>query len=201
MQHLLLMYRKDPALVHDLARIATDFIKEEISLAISLGADLVSVDGDLAYDSGTFMSPEQFREFIKPYYVEIVDFIHDRGVKVFKHSDGEHWNIMEDFIEIGFDGIHPIQPQCMDIGEVKNKVGERICILGNIDCIDTLVRGSEDDVVEEVRRVIEVAAPGGGYIIASSNTIHPGVKPENYIAMVRAAHRFGVYEGKNPKGV
>lgn len=201
MQHLLINYRKNPGLVHKLARISTDYIKEELELAIKLGADIISMDGDLAYDSGTFMSPDQFREFIKPYYIEIVDFVHKKGIKIFKHTDGEHWNIMEDFIEIGFDGIHPIQPQCMDIAEVKEKIGRRICILGNIDCIDTLVRGSTDDVTEEVKRTIEIAGKNGGYIISSSNTIHPGVKSENYIAMVEAAHKYGVYEGTDLKRV
>jgi uroporphyrinogen decarboxylase len=49
-------------------------------------------------------------------------------------------------------------------------------------------------VEEEVKKTIEIAAGGGGYILSSSNTIHPGVKPENYIAMVNAAHKYGKYE-------
>ena len=53
--------------------------------------------------------------------------------------------------------------------------------------------GSEEEVREAVRETIRTAAPGGGYIISSSNSIHPGVKPENYIAMIKAAREFGRY--------
>lgn len=193
MPKLLINFRKNPGLVHELFRITTDYTFEAIEMGLKLGADVVSLDGDLAFNSGTFMSPKQFREFIKPYYCEITEFTHKKGVKVFKHTDGEHYKIMEDFIEAGFDGIHPIQPQCMDLKKVKDEVGDRICLLGNIDCMETLVSGSTEDVEEEVKRAIEVASPGGGYILSSSNTIHPGVNPDNYIAMVKAAHKWGVY--------
>jgi uroporphyrinogen decarboxylase len=81
----------------------------------------------------------------------------------------------------------------MDIGEVKAKYGDRLCILGNIDCTYLLPFGSEEEVAEAVKETIRVAAPGGGYIISSSNSIHPGCKPENYIAMVGAARDYGAY--------
>jgi hypothetical protein len=55
------------------------------------------------------------------------------------------------------------KPQCMDIAEVKNKLGDRICLIGNIDCAETLVSGSPDDVVTEVREALQIAAPGGGF--------------------------------------
>ncbi len=194
MENLLLAYGDSPSLVHGLARMATDYTLEALELGMKLGADIFSLDGDLAYTGGMIMSPKHFREYLKPYYIELVDFVHRSGRKVFKHTDGDHWSIMEDFIEVGFDGIHPIQPQCLDIATVKKEIGGRICIMGNIDCMYTLVNGSEEDVEEEVRRTIEVAAPGGGYILASSNSIHPGVPPENYIAMVRAAHKYGRYD-------
>ena len=92
-----------------------------------------------------------------------------------------------------FDGIHPIQPQCMDIKEVKEYVHGKMAVLGNIDCRDLLVFGSQEEVKEVVKQTIEKTAPGGGYIISSSNSIHPGCKPENYIAMVEASHQYGVY--------
>jgi uroporphyrinogen decarboxylase len=81
----------------------------------------------------------------------------------------------------------------MDIGEVKTYLAGKMCVLGNIDCRDLLVSGTEEEVEQTVRETIEKAAPGGGYIISSSNSIHPNVRPENYIAMVRAAHKYGIY--------
>ncbi len=193
MQNLLICYGLNPPLVHRIARMVTDYTLEAIDMGVELGADVISMDGDLAHETNTLMSPAHFREFIKPYYAEIVEFVHSKGVKVFKHTDGNHWKIMEDLIEVGFDGIHPIQPQCLNIREVKREIGDRICIMGNIDCRETLVSKSTRDVESEVIEAIKAAAPGGGYILSSSNTIHPGVKAENYIAMVKAAHKHGVY--------
>jgi uroporphyrinogen decarboxylase len=193
MEHLLICYGTNPKLVHQIARIVTDYTLDAIALGAELGADLISMDGDLAHETGMIMSPAHFREFIKPYYAELVDFIHGRGLKVFKHTDGNHWKIMEDLIEVGFDGIHPIQPQSLDLAEVKKQIGGRICLLGNIDCRETLVTKSTREVEEEVRRAIATAGPGGGYILSSSNTIHPKVEAENYIAMVKATHEYGVY--------
>ncbi|MFQ5753006.1 MAG: uroporphyrinogen decarboxylase family protein, partial [bacterium] len=80
-------------------------------------------------------------------------------------------------------------------GEVQEHVAGKACILGNIDCRDLLPFGMEEEVIETVRETIQKAAKGGGYIISSSNSIHPGCKPENYIAMVEAAHKYGAYNG------
>jgi len=193
MEHLLICYGTNPKLVHRIARIVTDYTLDAIALGAELGADLLSMDGDLAHETGMIMSPTHFREFIKPYYTEIVDFVHSKSLKIFKHTDGNHWKIMEDLIEAGFDGIHPVQPQSLDLAEVKKQIGDRICLLGNIDCRETLVTKSIRDVEEEVRAAIRAAGPGGGYILSSSNTIHPGVNPANYIAMVKATHEHGVY--------
>lgn len=193
MEKLLYYYMKDPAFIHALARMATDYILEVVDMAIDLGADIIALDGDLAFSQTTIMSPAQYEEFILPYHGEITAQVHGRGKLIFKHSDGNMSPIMDGIVEAGFDGFHPVQPQCMDIGEVKGRYGDRICILGNIDCTYLLPFGTEEEVERAVRDTIAVAAPGGGYVIASSNSIHPGVKPENYIAMVRAAHKHGEY--------
>jgi uroporphyrinogen decarboxylase len=193
MEHLLLYYLTKPASVHIIARMVTDYTLEAIELGASLGADVISLDGDLAYNTNTIMSGEHFREFVKPYYAEIVEQAHRFGLKIFKHTDGNHARITADFLEVGFDGLHPIQPQCMTLAEVKKQIGDQICLMGNIDCMETLVNKGPREVQEEVKQAIAVAAPGGGYILTSSNTIHPGVKAENYIAMVEAVHKHGLY--------
>lgn len=81
----------------------------------------------------------------------------------------------------------------MDIAEAKGRLQGKACIIGNIDCAELLPYGSTEDVVEAVHRTLDIAAPGGGYILASSNSIHPDCDPDNTIAMFRAAREFGVY--------
>ena len=193
LENLLMDYALDPQLALALSRIATDFDLAVIEKATKLGVDFIVMPGDLSSETTTLISPDHYRKYVKPYHREIVECAHQHGLKIVKHSDGNMWPILDDFLEVGFDGLHPIQPQCMDIREVKSYVAGKACILGNIDCRDLLVFGTEEEVEETVKETIEIAAPGGGYIISSSNSIHPGCKPENYIAMVRAAHQYGVY--------
>ncbi|MFQ6052398.1 MAG: uroporphyrinogen decarboxylase family protein [Candidatus Hydrothermarchaeota archaeon] len=193
MQYLLMDYVLNPGLVHDSARMATDFNIAVIDMAIPMGIDALVMPGDLAGEETTLISPEHYREFIKPYHKEIVVYAHQKGLKIVKHSDGNLWPILDDFLEVGFDGIHPIQPQCMDIGEVKKYLAGRACILGNIDCRNLLPFGTKKEVEQTVKETIEKASRGGNYIVTSSNSIHPACKPENYIAMVKAVHKYGIY--------
>ena len=74
-----------------------------------------------------------------------------------------------------------------------DKYGDRICLIGNIDCGATLSWGTEEEVRQEVKECIKKAGAGGGLICASSNSIHSGVKPENYLAMVKAIREYGRY--------
>ena len=194
LENLLIDYIDNPKLVHGLARLSTDYHKEEVALALDNGADAVVFEDDLAFNTNTLMSPAQFDEFIGPYLKELVDVVHEKGGKALKHTDGNIWPIIDRFVDIGFDGIHPLQPQGgMDLKKVKDHCGDKVCLLGNIDCSELLPNGTEEEVEQAVKQAIEDAAPGGGYIMSSSNTIHPGCKPENYIAMVRALKKHGEY--------
>ena len=110
-----------------------------------------------------------------------------------KHTDGNVWPILDDLLEVGFDGIHPIQPQCMEIQDVKKHLRGKACVLGNIDCTYLLPFGTKEEVAESVRDTLRKTAPGGGYILSSSNSIHPGCKGENVVTMFEAAKEYGTY--------
>jgi uroporphyrinogen decarboxylase len=197
MENLLFDYALDPELVHKLASITTDFNLAALEYASNMGIDAIAVEGDLAGSKNLIMSPDHFKEYVKPYLERIVEYSHKLGLKIIKHSDGNIWQILDDLVEVGFDGIHPIQPQCMDIGEVKEHLNDKACIVGNIDCQELLPNGSTEEVDRIVKETVEIASPGGGYIISSSNSIHPGVRPENYIAMVEAVHKYGHYKNND----
>lgn len=81
----------------------------------------------------------------------------------------------------------------MNLKEVKDKLGERLVLIGNVDCGHILQFGTEQDTERDVKRCVESAAHGGGYVIASSNTVHWGVKPSNLLTMIRVARRYGRY--------
>jgi uroporphyrinogen decarboxylase len=91
--------------------------------------------------------------------------------------------------------LNPLEPQAgMDLKKVKAYCGDRLCLIGNIDCLDLLCHGTPEQVDEAVRQAIDIAAPGGGYILSDSNSLHPGVNPENCIAMFRATKKYGRYD-------
>jgi uroporphyrinogen decarboxylase len=168
---------------------------EATKMAIDMGAEAVLDGGDFAYRHGPMFSPEMYRKFILPYQRLHSNVFHNKGVFVVNRSDGWIWPVADDFlVNSGVDGYCEIDKSSrMDLGDLKDAYGDRICLLGNVDCAGTLVRGNVGDVIEETRDCIRKAAPGGGYILCSSNVIHRGVKPQNYLAMLGASCKYGKY--------
>ncbi|MCS7185378.1 MAG: hypothetical protein N3B10_08155 [Armatimonadetes bacterium] len=194
MENLLLDYYDNPRLAHELAEIVIDYKVRLMRRAIREGADAVVSGDDYANQHGTVMSPQHFREFVLPYLKRSIEAAHDEGVPFIKHTDGNIWAILDDMVQAGIDALDPIEPAAgMDIGVVKAKYGDKIAVIGNVDCSFVLTRGTVEEVEEAVKETIAKASPGGGHILASSNSIHPAVKPENYKAMVEAARKYGRY--------
>lgn len=194
MENLLMDYIEDPDLAHELSEMVVSYKICLMRRAIELGADAVVSGDDYATRTGPIMSPSHFREFVLPYLKRSIDSAHDMGVPFIKHTDGNVWPILHMMVEAGIDALDPIEPIAgMDIGEVKARYGDRIAVIGNVDCTELLTRGTKEEVIEAVKETIRKASPGGGHILASSNSIHPAVKPENYKAMIEAGRRFGRY--------
>ena len=194
MENLLVDYIDDPDLAHTLAELVNDYKIRLMRRAIREGADAIVSGDDYATAHGLMMSPAHFRQFILPYLKRSIDAAHEMGVPFIKHTDGNIWSILDMMVEAGIDGIDPIEPLAgMDIGEVKARYGDRIAVIGNVDCSIVLTQGTREEVEEAVKETIAKASPGGGHILASSNSIHPAVKPENYVAMVEAARKYGNY--------
>jgi uroporphyrinogen decarboxylase len=185
---------RNPGLIERLNEIVLDYNLRYIRNCIELGADIIWVTGDYAMTTGPMVSPEHIERFaIKPLKAQ-VEQCQKWGVPCLKHTDGNIWDIFEMLIDTGIAGIHPIDPESgMDIGEAKDRYGDRICLIGNIDCGPLLTLGTPEEVRQAVRECISKAGKGGGLICTSSNSIHSGVKPENYLAMVKAIKEYGRY--------
>ncbi|MFH0797589.1 MAG: uroporphyrinogen decarboxylase family protein [Candidatus Omnitrophota bacterium] len=157
------------------------------------GIDAMWFCDDIAYTEGLMISPDILRKYLFPWYKKMAKICHDRGLPVLYHSDGNLWQVMGDIIDAGINAIHPIEPKAMDIGKLKKEVGDRLCLIGNIDLGYTLTRGTPEEVEEEVRQRIKDIAPGGGYCVGSSNTVTNYVPLENYQAMIEATLKYGSY--------
>lgn len=186
------MYRRPRATHRFLEKIAKS-CHGMVKMMIDGGVEVAFITDDYADCHSPFMSMKQFREFELPNIRRVIDLARKGGIPVLKHSDGNIYSILDDMVEAGIRGIHPIEPGAMDLSYVKTKYGREICILGNVDCRYVLPFGTEEDVRRDVRRCIDAAAKGGGYILASSNSIHANCRVENVYTMVDEARRYGKY--------
>lgn len=166
----------------------------EIAKAFAeIGADAILYDDDYADTRGPLIPPRIWRELVKPFQNRFVKECKRRGLWVIEHSDGNLNPILEELIAPKLDALHPIEPNAMKIGQVKREFGDRICVIGNVDCGNTMTLGSEDDVRREVRRCIDEASAGGGYVLSSSNSLHWRIPVVNILAMVDEAKKYGEY--------
>lgn len=120
------------------------------------GVDAIFTTDDIGTQTGPFFSLEIFREFFKPYYKKLIDKAHSMGMHFWLHTCGNIEIFMEDFIEIGLDVIHPIQKYAMNPRETAEKYGGRICFLAGFDVQRIIPYGTEEEVRQEVREMIDV---------------------------------------------
>ncbi len=194
MDNLLIAMVDNPNFVYELFKKIADNNIEMIKNAIRLGATTISLGDDYCGKDGPLMSPKMFREFIFPNLKKAVSIIHEEGAYCIKHTDGNIWPIIDQLLEAEIDCLNPIDPLGgMDIREVKKFVGNKTCLMGNIDCVYILCEGKRDEVYNTVKNCILKGGKKGGLIISSSNSIHSGVKPSNYSQMIKAIHKYGKY--------
>ena len=117
---------------------------------------------DIAHNTGLLIHPKYLRKYLFPWYKKFGDVCRNRDLGFIFHSDGDCTEVMPDLIDCGFQGFHPIQPNCMDIVELKKKWGKSLCLIGNINLDSTLTLGTPEDVRAEVYERIRTIGPGGG---------------------------------------
>jgi len=185
----------DPPLVNTYLEIVNAPLIPTLVAQLERGVDGINGRMDFCGTYGPVFSPKHFKEFVQPYLKKITATCHKHRVPFIKHMDGNIKPIeREVLLETGIDGYHAIEPAAgMDIGELKKKYGDKITLLGNVDCAELLSFGTPVQVKEATEEVIRVAAPGGGFVLASSNCIHSQVPLENLYAMLEAAHEYGSY--------
>jgi len=154
-----------------------------------LGFDLYISTDDMAFKSAPYFSPRVFRELVLPRYWRVREKITLPWVV---HSDGNLTLFLDDLVELGIAGLHPLEKGAMDIRAVKRDYGDRICLLGNVD-LNLLGMATPDEVEREVRELIRDVGPGGGYIVTSGNSLAGYLRPENVVALAEAAQRYGRY--------
>ncbi len=154
------------------------------------GADFVNLVSDVAYNSGPFLAPRHFREFVTPYMHRHIPALKAEGLYVIQHSDGNLMPILDDWIAPGMHALHSLDPMAgMDIAEVKRRTYGQVALMGNVQC-NLLQDGPLEAIGASARYCLEHASPGGGYIFSTSNTIFPGMPLAHYAYMLDVHRAF-----------
>jgi uroporphyrinogen decarboxylase len=191
-----------PEFAHALLDRITTSIEGLLRLAMRAGGryfDMIELPGDdYAGSNNLLISPAMFRTFIKPCIERMVRVIkeHNPNVKVMLHSDGAIAKLIPEFLSLGVDVIHPLEPlQSMDLAAIKQQFGAQVSFLGGID-ISHAMPGTREQVIAETKLRLSQLAAGGGYILAPSNHLQADVPAENVITLYETAREFGEYSIK-----
>ncbi len=187
---------ENPDLVHELIELTLAHDIRAMQRVVQAGVDVIIFGDDYADKNSPLMSPRHFKEFILPGLKRCVDAAHQAGAYVIKHTDGNIMPILDMIVDTGIDGLNPLEPAAgMDIGLIKRRYGQRIALIGNIDCGYLLSQAPVDEVRKVTRETMQVAMPGGGFCLSSSNSIHSSVRPENFMAMIETWRECRDYPG------
>ncbi len=151
--------------------------------------DALWYSDDVAFSEGLLMSPDVLKYYIWPWLKKIADLAKKYNKPLIYHTDGVLWDVFDDIIDCGVDALHPIEPKAMDIKDVKEKYGDKLCLVGHVD-VDLISRGTPEQVKNKVIENIEIAGYNGGYVVGSGNSIPDYANLENYTTMLDTVRNF-----------
>jgi len=158
------------------------------------GLDALALCSDYCFNTGPFLRPEQFAEFVAPYLTQLIQGYRQMGFYTIKHTDGNIMPILDQLLAANPHALHSLDPQAgVDIAAVKARCGQQVCLIGNVDC-GLLTTGSEAQIVDAAHYALAHGMPGGGYIFSTSNCIYPGVPLARYERMLDVWRVEGNYQ-------
>lgn len=184
----------DPEALH---REAAASVENSLAYAEKLAAhgelDGFALCADYCFNSGPFLRPSQFSEFITPYLAKLTAGYRDMGFYVIKHTDGNIMPIVEDLIQTNPHALHSLDPQGgVDMAEMKRLYGDKVCLIGNVNCA-ALDTGTDEEVVASAEYALKNGMPGYGYIFSTSNCVYTGMRLARYEMMLDVWRRLGTY--------
>ena len=156
--------------------------------------DIFALADDFGMQNTLLISPEMFEEYVAPRLKKMVGLAHHYDIKFLLHTCGNVEVIIPRFIDLGVDILDPLQPECMDPVEIKNKYGKYICLRGGISVQNIVSKGTVEEVKIESKRIVEALMKGGGYIFAPGHPVlQDDIPVENILAMYETGYKFGCY--------
>jgi uroporphyrinogen decarboxylase len=158
-----------------------------------MGYDIILSCSDIADNKGPFYNPEQMERWFYPYLYKWSEEIKKMGMYSILHTDGYIMPVLERLADSELDALQAIDPVAgMDIKKVKEQVGRRLCICGNVET-GLLVTGPKESIYENTRKILEECKSGGGLVLGASNASVPETPAEHYREMIRALEDYGMY--------
>lgn len=202
MENLYLLMYDQPELVDDVLGRIVDYyytVSRRIFESASDVIDIFFIGNDFGGQTGPLLSPEHFQRFMFPHLKRLAGLGHQFGLKVQMHCCGGYAPLIPLMIEAGLDALHAVQPCCtgMNLPELKARYGQDIVFNGAIDSHHVLIEGTPELVREKTREVLQVMAPGGGYIAGPSHdTVLEETPVENLLAMADTVREWDGYRAK-----
>jgi uroporphyrinogen decarboxylase len=161
---------------------------------LDAGYDGFALCADYCFNSGPFLSPRMFAEFVAPYLARLVAGYRDMGAYVIKHTDGNIMPILDQLVACDPHALHSLDGQAkdMDIAVIKRLVGDRLCLIGGVQC-SLLQTGTEAQIIENCQYALRHGMPGGGYIYSTTNVAFKGLPLERYLLILQVREQYGRY--------
>ena len=143
-----------------------------------------------------------YRRFIRPWHAAAVASAREvnPNVHVLYHSDGDLTALLPDLIEIGVTAINPVQPECMDLAQIKTEFGRHLTLWGCCPVQSVYAHGSADDVIRHNRFLMETVAPGGGLVLEFTNMILTPAVLDNLRTFFETFYAEGRYQAGADRG-
>ena len=173
-----------PHFVQEMLEHLTEWHLRLIDRIAAYPFDGLRFGDDWGAQRGMVIGPERWRRFFKPGLQRIFAHARAKGLVVMVHSCGDITEIVPDLIDMGVQILNPLQPEAMDILEIKRRFGRHLCLNGGISAQLTLPRGTEQEVRAEVQACLRYLGQGGGYVISPAKPILPDVPAANAAALI-----------------
>jgi len=174
----------DEAFTHAIFDRILEWNLKVIEQFCAFNVDAVLFGDDYGHQTGVLMGKPLWCKYIKPRLRQMYAAVKSHGRFVFIHSCGNIVELFDDLIDLGVDVYNPFQPEAMNVTDVKNRYGDRLCFYGGVSTQRTLPFGTVQETKDEVSRLLETIGKNGGYIAAPAHDTPADAKPENIAAMI-----------------
>lgn len=190
-QDFCLMWADEPALIEHLTAVAAERLLDYTRRLCELGVDAFRLVG------GEYVTvqlgPVAFERLVRPFDTALIETIHRYGAIAHYHNHGPVSRWLESLADLGMDSLDPLEAPPwgdVDLGDAKRRIGDRVCLLGNLDDMEVLDKLEEEHVRRLGRKLIEEAGPGGFIIGGTASGTYGERAARNFIALAETAEEM-----------